>query len=241
MTLLKAKLKIRHFEGGHRMFYRPGSTDERIITEVIDHKCYRRATIGFDAEPGEHWLDAGANIGAFAVYCLMRGATVDCYEPEPECFRILNRNALGQTLIQSAITHLRGSGVPLWASPLDGNYARYTVMGQIGAKKCTPVMVPNTYAGDITTVYDGVKMDIEGSELGIIDVGLLPRCRKLCLEYHSSRDLSVDNLRKRLETLKRLFGVVSYPAELDRIVQDGKDKKTYFDRFIWCMQPKQGA
>ncbi len=87
-------------------------------------------------------------------------------------------------------------------------------------------------------------MDIEGSEGALIDEWLLPRCNKLCMEYHTSRDSSVEKLRRRLEILKRRFETVAYPPEYDRIISRGRndsyesDHLTFFDRMIFCKGAK---
>lgn len=101
------------------------------------------------------------------------------------------------------------------------------------------------YAGCLTyQQFDGVKMDIEGSEGELIDQWLLPKCNKLVMEYHSSRDKSIENLRRRLEVLRGRFEVVSYPPEYDRIIAAGGNTSyegnqlTYFDRMVFCMGAK---
>jgi hypothetical protein len=85
-------------------------------------------------------------------------------------------------------------------------------------------------------VFDGVKMDIEGSEGPILDYGWLPRCDKLVLEYHSSIDTSLAKLASRLAFLKSRFHHVAYPPEYDLAIESGaKEHKGYFDRNIFAM------
>ena len=231
MPLMKKEIQ------GHQVWYRPNSTDEKVLKEVIEARAYRRASIGFDVAAGEHWLDLGANIGAFAVYCMTKGATADCYEPEPECFKILRKNSIGFDCVESAVTGLQEDRLPLWSSSIGGNYYRGTLLknsgGLMGAE---PQYVHNTFIGSITEQYDGVKMDIEGSEFGILDgEGLLPECEKLCFEYHTSRDKSMERMKRRIGKLKRMFGVVSYVPELDRIMAMGGQQKSFHDRVIYCI------
>ena len=99
--------------------------------------------------------------------------------------------------------------------------------------------VPNMYVGNLRGSFDGIKMDIEGSEFGILDSGLLPPSKKLCFEYHTSRDQSMGRLRKRLDVLERKFEVVNYPPELDQLMELGGNQKSFHDRVIWCMNPKK--
>lgn len=218
--------------------YRPGTTDEKVLREVVDRRGYRRVTYGFDVEAGEHWLDLGANIGSFAVYCRLRGATAECYEPESECFKLLVKNAGGFRCVNAAVTAHEDKEVDLYRSRDLSNLYRYT----IHKMHSTPLhcQARNVWAGYLANQrFDGVKMDIEGSELDIIDEGLIPACDKLCMEYHTSRDSSAANLQRRLDKLRGLFKEVRYPAEYDRMIASGQDKKTYFDRFIFCWGAKK--
>lgn len=69
---------------------RPATQDQQTIKEVLHDNMYglqrhlpAKAAI----------VDIGANIGAFAVACLARGAgRVVCFEPDPDCFMLLMQN-----------------------------------------------------------------------------------------------------------------------------------------------------
>lgn len=230
------RLSIKYY-GGIPVFYRPGTTDEKVLREVVDNRAYRRASIGFDVEFGERWLDLGANIGAFAVYCQIRGASAVCYEPEPNCFSILKRNATDFICVNSAVSSFREARVSLWNSRIEGNHYRGTLIKR-GLMKDDPIIVNNTFAGDLDGTYDGVKMDVEGSEFGIVDGGLIPNCSKFCLEYHTSRDRSMQNLSRRLAILRKTFDMVTYVPELDRLIELGGEQKSFHDRVIYCRKRK---
>lgn len=215
--------------------YRVGTTDENIIKEVLETRCYRRPTYGFDVEHGELWLDLGANIGAFAVYCIAKGAKVTCFEPDPACFALLEKNAAkAVNCYNSAVTASREERIPFNVSRTKANHARGSVLSAGGLKPSGTVA--NTHLGDWADgmAWDGIKIDIEGAEFGIIDGDLLPDCNKLVLEYHTSRDRSAKNLGKRLNKLRERFDHVAYPAELDRLVKAGGSARTFFDRSIFC-------
>jgi FkbM family methyltransferase len=75
----EARFEIRH-----------GTQDQEVFNQVVVENQYQLA----DSLP-EHALivDIGANIGAFAVACLLRGAGgVICFEPSPENFQQLANN-----------------------------------------------------------------------------------------------------------------------------------------------------
>lgn len=220
---------------GRTVHYRPGS-DERVLTEVLDRGIYRRT--GFDVMPGEIWLDLGANIGAFALYCQSRNAVARCYEPEPECYRLLCLNVPDFDKVQVAVTASREPMVPFFVSNKPDVHSRGTIYPVNRYPESD--RVPNMWSGELCNkFYDGVKMDIEGSEGSILDEWLLPVCSKLCLEYHTSRDQSIDNMRRRIDQLHKHFKVVKYPPEYDRAMNSGNQRfKSFFDRMIFAWDPR---
>jgi FkbM family methyltransferase len=216
--------------------FRPGTSDERVLNEVLFKTPYRRRKIDFDVEAGERWIDLGANIGAFALYCKLRGATAVCFEPDPGCFGILTQNNPPELCNQVAVTHHTGNTVPFWGalSPLD--HHRSTAYPMKRSPRHPSGELPNLYGDFLASIEaDGCKMDIEGSEGGLLDAGFIPKVKKLVLEYHLWRDPSMANLRRRLDYLKSRFSVVHYPPEFDRMLASGYEtNQSYYDRLIFC-------
>ena len=222
----------------HDIKFREGTTDENVILEVINSRCYRRASIGFDVEDGESWLDLGGNIGAFAVYCEINGATAESYEPDSECYELLSQNNTQGETFNTAVSGKKAKKLQFFSSSIEGNKYRGTILEQKRMMKENGE-VDNLYAGKFKKrKFDGVKMDIEGAEFDILDEWLLPRCNKLCFEYHTSRDQSMKNLKRRVKILRERFHVVNYTPELDKIMALGGNQKSFHDRVIWCMDPK---
>jgi FkbM family methyltransferase len=221
------------------VFYRPETSDEKVLTEVVDRHCYRRSRIGFDVEQGETWLDLGANIGAFAVYCRTRGAKSFGFEPDPFCYAILKMNMSNSKTgisekdgyCNSAVTNRKEPWLQFYKGRRESDHYRGTA---IPTKSMPKSEVVNNCHGSCLRnfTFDGVKMDVEGSEGGLIDEWLMPKCKKLVIEYHTSRDPSAANLKRRLMILRSKFDHVKYPAEYDRIISAGVDVKTFFDRTI---------
>lgn len=224
-------VKVKYHEG-IPFRYRPGTTDERVFTEVVERAGYRRPSAGFEVEPGERWLDLGANVGAFGIYCKLRGAEAVCYEPEPGCYELLVRNVPWFTTIQSAVTTYETDYIPFHTGKDGTNHSRGSVFNVRTLKPSGEV--PNTFVGSLCGRYDGIKMDVEGSEFDILDQGLLPWSNKLVLEYHSSRDPSAEGLARRIEYLKSIYAGIAYPPEYDRKIAEGGTAKTFFDRLIFC-------
>lgn len=233
---------------GRVMYYRPESSDETTIDEVVLRRIYRKPSIEFDVEAGERWLDLGANIGSFAIYCHTKGASgVDCFEPEKGCFSILKKNLEGLGALYGAmmcaITSSKDLEVTFYLNDnIRGRYSPKHVYSRGTTHKfeareinTTTRTVKNASLNSIITRYHGIKMDIEGSEFGILDSEMIPQtCRKLVMEYHTSKDKDTKNLARRLAYLKREFDVVHYPPEFDRMIEEGGLRRAFFDRMIFC-------
>ncbi len=222
-----------------KAWYRPGTSDENALIEVLDKRAYRRASVGFDVEAGEHWLDLGANIGAFALYCKSKGATAECYEPMPDCFKILTKNVPEFELYDKAVTNVNTYEVIFYTPRREQDHYRSTLLPRKG--NYPQITVKNLPAlllkQDEHACFDGIKMDIEGSEFGIIDNWLLPPASKLVFEYHLSRDNSLRNLVKRIRILRKHYKNVVCCPELARLVKKGTGTgRTYFDRCIYCWE-----
>lgn len=228
----------REITPGISAFYRPDTSDERALIEVVDKGAYRRKKLGFDVQAGESWLDLGANIGSFAVYCRTRGAMAECYEPDVECFDILVKNAPDFKCINAAVSNHKESDLPFWHSRVKNNHYRGTLLERNLLRKQEGT-IQNLYAGFLCDrIFDGVKMDIEGSEGPLIDEWLLPHCSKLCLEYHTSRDKSYENMERRLNILHSKFKIVKYTSEFPKFIKTKGVVKPFQDRVIYCMDPK---
>lgn len=223
--------------------YRPGS-DYDAIKEVCERRCYRKPSIGVDVMEDEHWLDLGANIGAFAAYCFLRGATADCYEPEDSCFRLLTKNfgrVDGFTLHNTAVTAEKATTLPAWKNPDPTNNYRLTILP--GAKSrshgdysATPP-INNLYAKKLQKKWwDGIKCDIEGSELALIEENLMPLAPKLAMEYHFSRQgKDMAKFHHHMKLLRQHYEIVKYPPSLDK-VKKGKYPGR-FDIIVHCINP----
>jgi FkbM family methyltransferase len=238
---MKARLLLI---GGQKIWCRRGTREDGSdimgAREVLEKKVYRRLRDGFDVMPGEVWLDLGANIGAFAVYCRSRGARAVCFEPEPDCYKILLRNASGMQCQPYAVTASCEKELSFSVSANSDNHYRGTVLPVKNYKEHKPVL--NCYAGDLVKFcvgqkgggFDGVKMDIEGSEGPIIDEWLLPRCDKLVMELHTSRDASFENLQRRLQILRKRFKNLKYPS----MFETGKGFPPCYDQIIFAWDAK---
>ena len=244
MQSLSTKVFNSSFVKLLNMYYRAGtkdekSSDENAIDEVITRKSYTRVRSHFDVQLGERWLDLGANIGAFAVYCRLRGAKAVCYEPDAENFSILQMNAPDFDLHRAAVSASRAKELLFKKSPNPLNNYRGTIC-EAPARYVDAGTVPNFY-GDFLKhqTFDGVKMDIEGAEAGLLDHWFLPKCKKLVLEYHTSRDSNTISLLLRLDKIKKHFKQVKYPKLYDdAIAARPCEWPPRYDQLIFAWEPR---
>jgi len=238
MNLAIKNLATRQLSPTVTAYYRSGTSDQDALEEVIDRHAYARSRFrsGFDVKAGEMWLDLGANIGAFALYCRLKGARAICYEPEPTCFSILEKNA-GEDfiLVNKAVTNRTDNILTFYGSKTPTNHYRSTIIPVGRYQKIGQFY--NVHASKMkgrNLKYDGIKMDIEGSEFGLIDEWLLPETKKLVMEYHISRDRSWKNLDHRLRIIKKHFEHVKYPKVLDDYIKLKGDLDIWFDQIVFA-------
>ncbi len=223
---------------GFEIAIRDNTTDLNCLKEVLG-KCYKNKTLDFNVEQGESWLDLGGNIGAFGLYCELNGAKkVTSYEPFEENFNIMEANYshnLKHTkfeIINKAVTADENELIEFFKASKETDRYRYSVI-----KNARPFMtMDNLYAGKIKNqFFDGIKMDIEGSEFELIDQDLLPKCNKLVLEYHITKDKSMRNFHNRMDRLREKFRTVHYFKSLDSFDPNG-NYPGFFDRMIFCIK-----
>ena len=81
-----------NYHGQKALFYiREGSNDEEIINDIRIKNFYLDKGFGV-FNPGDLVIDIGGHIGAFAIECAIRGASVNVYEPDKNNFEILVKN-----------------------------------------------------------------------------------------------------------------------------------------------------
>lgn len=212
--------------------YRMNTSDLPCIREVIERDCYERKSKGVTVESGELWLDLGANIGAFAMFALSRGAMVTAYEPEADNLTLLRKNAPTALVVESCVTTSHDPDIAYYGPQNPNDMYRWNTRPN---QRREPVgRWRNTHISQVPLMeWDGIKMDIEGAEHGILDARALPRTRKLAMEYHATKDRSMDNFHRRMRYLKERFEVVAYPPTLDR-AKPGSEYEGFYDFIVHC-------
>lgn len=227
-------MKLNKTENG--IFYRENTTDLNCIREVMTKNVYEHKKLGFFIKKGENWLDLGGNIGAFGLFCDSKGATCTSFEPIEENYNVMKKNykdKKGLRCENFSVTNSTESKLSFFKGNKDSDRYRFTTKKK--SEKFFEGNFNNVHASIFDGIeFDGVKIDIECSEFGLLDDRLIPKCNKLVMEYHISKDRDFKNFDKRMNYLREIFDMVYYMPSLDRFSRDEKYPGA-FDRMIYCM------
>lgn len=219
---------------------RPNTSDQKAIAQVYEIQSYRRKK--FFVEPGEKWLDLGANVGAFSVYAAQYGNPVIAYEAESTNFEI-TKNNFELNLVAGAVKH---------AAIVPDNYGPDEITLNVHTnnrpmalrrhsiykpkKDFVQVIVPAIKFGDLRkTGHDCIKMNIEGVEIEIVkqcqDFSWI---KKMVFEWSFDKEPNVDVLRDALAKLRTHFSYV----DINRTLADNLKKWTFYppNAFIYCIR-----
>jgi len=143
-------------------------------------------------KPGWTVVNGGANIGALAVplASLVPEGKVYAFEPQPEHFQILKRNAKKRkniTVSDYALWHQRGDNKMKYLAELKHDNFGCTAMDESGGAEVRMIALDDWLQGDN---IDLVFLDIEGAEIMALEGAkeTIKRCRPLLyLEDHPDR------------------------------------------------------
>jgi len=204
----------------HIQFYvRKGTTDEKVIKEVVKKNCYQRRCLKrcLSNTKAHVWLDLGANIGTFSVLATMYDCHVYVHEPEWESYLITRANVALKgledrfTIFERGVvpsTHHRNL-LDLHLCNGERNKFRHTIMTTYPGRVRRRMKVHSFSLSEIIrSVHEAItriKIDIEGSEIGILEnLRDIPSSLKyLVFEYSFGFSLSVGRFKtifKRLQS-----------------------------------------
>jgi len=189
-----------------------GAHDDEVYREVVEARCYEKPRLGFAVGDGELWLDCGANIGAFAVWAeKQHDAYVVGYEACEENAGVARENLRlngCHSSVETAFVTTRGGGVS------SVNFNERTPARSSPDAKGVQRFVKNVSLADEIRSHtpQGIKIDIEGGELPLLDAGLpLAGVRALAMEYHFRFDKDCRAARRRIAPLLAHFKHNSVP------------------------------
>ncbi len=202
---------------GLELHFRPGSSDPWLLYEHLMKPAYRNEyapppQAALRPDEVRSVLDIGANIGSSALYFarLFPHATVYAFEPVPDNFTLLARNAANCRRIRTFPFGLgsQDASVELMASDHAvnfGGYSRYPA----GSDPARRVRVAFRAVGAVLRELalervDVIKIDTEGAEYDILTAvpeSVLRSARLITGELHGERDFAL------LEYLSQWFDV----------------------------------
>jgi len=162
------------------------------FAEIYLERVYERFE-DFVAHPGWTVVDAGANVGAFAVRQAQIGARVVAFEPNPGCARRLwgtvSRNGLDQvTLVPCALGATPGTAtLAVGGSTLAGSIVETPEDGAAEQLQVKVDTLDHVAEGLGLGRIDLLKVDVEFAEVDVLRgaARTLPRVERVVVEYHS--------------------------------------------------------
>lgn len=214
---------------GSLVFFSRGFKDDAVYKEVVEKRCYEKPRLGFTVNRGERWLDCGANVGAFAVWAeKLCGALVVGYEACQENTQIAEKNLRLNGCASSVTTAFLS---PHRTGVTSMNFNERTPARSSPSAAGAQRFVNNVSFADEIKRHNpqGIKMDIEGGELSLLDAGFsLDGVRALAVEYHFRFEKDCRIARKRIAPLlshfkyhcvpKAVFTSDTWPAWQDALM-----------------------
>lgn len=191
------------------LYVRPDTSDVKAAREVIDDNTYQRPRLGFTIDPGDRWLDAGANIGAFAALATHLGAAyVVSVEPIEAHVDLLTANTdRDRVLVVAGAVTSPGATDPVSINIYPPEVAWRSSSLRSHAGTLETVTVPAYPIDALISAFDldCVKLDVEGGEIDIMESWLPPpTVRKVAWEWSFDLDPSIPRLRSVIRTLEAL-------------------------------------
>jgi FkbM family methyltransferase len=219
---------------------RPSTSDDKALKEVVEKAGYGR--YGFAPQEGEYWYDLGGNIGAFSVWAAARGASVTCYEPDPTMAQMIVDNVKLNKLTRQVNVECaavvakapRSGKLTLHLNSARGNLWRSSVEREWQGGESVEVD-----AVGISTIWDSGsywKMDVEGSEMAILETLLAKRAKPaagLVFEWSFDVDRSIPRFVAVRDGLRERYDIVNH----GKIAEDAPEwLPSWFPpaRLVWC-------
>lgn len=149
----------------------------------------------FDSEtPNPHILDCGSNVGDTILYFkrIYPACTILGFEPHPPTLEVLQRNLLENRVPGVTVKEVALAGgkarMSLYAGPSDGGNLQVSLDPMFKKDGAPSAVQTGVLSEHIHGNVDFLKIDTEGSELGILselrDSGKIRHVSRMAIEYH---------------------------------------------------------
>jgi FkbM family methyltransferase len=204
---------------GWKVVCREDSTDELIAVQVLRRQHYAPMKL----RKKDILLDAGANIGTFALWAYDKVAEVIAYEPDSNNYFMMIQNLTINNLQNKNVRYVREAIVGTDDSfrTLYTNTKRSQAIHSLLEKRGRrQQMVP---CANINRVIENegitaIKLDVEGSEVEIIKAIKLEnwkKIRSLAMEFHHNalNDADRKHYNRTMKILRKNFRLVRRSAK----------------------------
>lgn len=189
---------------GIKFLYRENTSDLKTFQEVVVRDVYQKK--GNKILAGEHWIDAGGNVGAFTILAASKGAKVTVFEPDPFNCKMIERNlklnGFDAQITCAALVHNDVKRANLFVGN-NGNVWRNSLHKNWNGKGLKVDCVNFDQA-----IADGVciKIDIEGAEMPILE-STKRKFNKLVFEWSFDIDPSLPRFWNIIEKLQAHYNI----------------------------------
>lgn len=191
---------------GIKFIARRETSDMKTFEEVVVRDVYQKK--GNKIRKGEHWIDCGGNVGAFALLACSKGARVTVYEPDPYNCKMIEKNLklnnFEADIVCAGLVHNETKRAKLYVGN-NGNVWRNSMFKNWNGKG---LKVDCVNFDEVVPDGACVKMDIEGAEMPILE-STTRKFKKLVFEWSFDIDPSLPRFWNVMDKLSQQYKIAS--------------------------------
>ena len=183
---------------------RLNTSDYKVYNEIFVKKIYNKYDLIKD---NDIILDFGSHIGLFTIFCFEKGCkNVIGFEANDDNKKLYQKNVGYESLDAISID---GNKSLLYIANDEKNTWRHSLIKKRGRKS---IEINTLKYDDVILKYKptGIKIDIEGYEIQMLEQCDFSNLRWLIVEYSFDCDKSIPRFLKIIERLRTFFKSVKY-------------------------------